>query len=254
MKTAAIIPVRMASSRFPGKPLKTICGIPMVGHCYYRTNLVSEIEKVYVATCDKEIANYIKSIGGNVIMTSLNHKRATTRSAEALEKIEEKYDNKFDVIVMVQGDEPLVMPSSISDVIAKFYNSENKIVNLMSLISSKKVLNDKNNVKVVVDNNNNALYFSREAIPSSWQSLKNYSRYMQTGIIAFRRNALFNFNNTEETILEKIESIDMNRVLETGGKIKMVLTQNSTIGVDVPEELIKVEKILANDPITKMYI
>mgnify|MGYP001492890571 CR=1 FL=1 len=254
MKTAAIIPVRMASSRFPGKPLKTICGIPMVGHCYYRTNLVSEIEKVYVATCDKEIANYIKSIGGNVIMTSLNHKRATTRSAEALEKIEEKYDNKFDVIVMVQGDEPLVMPSSISDVIAKFYNSENKIVNLMSLISSKKVLNDKNNVKVVVDNNNNALYFSREAIPSSWKSLKNYSRYMQTGIIAFRRNALFNFNNTEETILEKIESIDMNRVLETGGKIKMVLTQNSTIGVDVPEELIKVEKILANDPITKMYI
>ena len=136
MKIIAIIPVRMASSRFPGKPLKKIHGIPMVGHCYYRTQLVTEIEKVFVATCDKEIFEYIKSIGGNVVMTSIEHKRATTRTAEALDKIEKKLDQKFDIIVMVQGDEPLIMPETITDLINNFDNISNQVVNIMSQINS----------------------------------------------------------------------------------------------------------------------
>ena len=128
------------------------------------------------------------------------------------------------------------------------------IINIMSRITSREQFLDINNVKVVVNLDSDALYFSREGIPSSWKGFKNHSCYMQTGIIAFRRNTLIRFNNIDETKLEKIESVDMNRILETGGKIQMVLTEKTTIGVDVPEELILVEKLIDKDPISKTYI
>jgi 3-deoxy-manno-octulosonate cytidylyltransferase (CMP-KDO synthetase) len=117
-----------------------------------------------------------------------------------------------------------------------------------------KAFKDKNNVKVVIDNNNNALYFSREPIPSPWQGWKNIPRYMQTGIIAFRREMLYRFNAMQETPLEQIESVDMNRVLELGGEIKMVLTDSITLGVDTPEELFQAEKLLMKDMFVKYYL
>jgi 3-deoxy-manno-octulosonate cytidylyltransferase (CMP-KDO synthetase) len=124
----------------------------------------------------------------------------------------------------------------------------------MSHLLDKGSFEDENNVKVVVSNSNDALYYSREPIPSPWKGWKDIPRYMQTGIIAFRRDALIAFNKMKETELEKIESVDMNRVLETGGKIKMVLTEQITIGVDTPEELITVEKLLINDKVMKSYL
>jgi len=254
MKIIAIIPARMGSSRFPGKPLKKIHGMPILGHCYHRTRLAPGIQQIYVATCDKEIIDYIESIGGNTVMTSTGHTRATTRTAEALQVIEKKLDEKFDVVVMVQGDEPLIMPETIGEVILNFDDLENDIVNIMSCLTSKEAFEDRNNVKVVVDNNNNALYYSREPIPSSWKGWEKGPRYMQTGIIAFRRDALIRFNNMDETQLEQIESVDMNRVLETGGKIRMVLTEAMTIGVDVPEELAIAEQMLNDDLIMKSYL
>jgi 3-deoxy-manno-octulosonate cytidylyltransferase (CMP-KDO synthetase) len=254
MKIVAIIPARMGSSRFPGKPLEKIHGMPILGHCYHRTCLAPEIQKIYVATCDKEIIDYIESIGGDALMTSADHTRATTRTAEALQVIEKKFDEKFDVVVMVQGDEPLIMPETIGEVILNFDDPENDIVNIMSRLTSKEAFEDRNNVKVVVDKNNNALYYSREPIPSSWGGWENGPRYMQTGVIAFRRDALIRFNNMEETQLEQIESVDMNRVLETGGKIQMVLTEALTIGVDVPEELTIAEQMLNDDLIMKSYL
>ena len=110
MNVIAIIPARMGSSRFPGKPMHNISGIPMIGHCVYRIQLAQGLTDTYVATCDKEIADYVESIDGKVVMTSPSHTRATGRSAEAMEKIESKIGQKIDVVIMVQGDEPLILP------------------------------------------------------------------------------------------------------------------------------------------------
>jgi len=254
MNVIGIIPARMDSSRFPGKPLKRIHGMPMIGHCFHRTAMAPGIDKAYVATCDLEIYNYIISIGGNAVMTSNQHTRASTRTAEALEKIEIEMDSLVDVVIMVQGDEPLIQPETIGKTIPYFQDQSIDIVNIMSCLETKEAFENENNVKVVVNNSNDALYFSREPIPSSWKGWKEIPRFMQTGIIAFRRGALINFNSMEETKLEKIESVDMNRILENGGKIRMILTEEITIGVDVPDDLVMAEKLLVNDHAMKGYL
>ena len=254
MNIIGVIPARMGSTRFPGKPMKKIHGMPMIGHCYHRTAIALGVDATYVATCDIEIAEYINSIGGRAIMTSNTHTRATTRTAEALEKIEQETDEKVDIVVMVQGDEPLILPETIREVTPEFKDKSVNIVNIMSRLTTEESFKDVNNVKVVIANNNDALYYSREPIPSPWKGWEDIPRYMQTGIIAFRRDILIAFNAMKETQLEQIESIDMNRVLETGGKIRMVLTEATTIGVDVVEELKEVEKILVGDKIMGAYI
>ena len=254
MNVIGIIPARMGSSRFPGKPLKKIHGMPMVGHCYHRTAMTPGIDKAYVATCDAEIYDYILSIGGNAVMTANTHTRATTRTAEALEKIEGQTNETVDIVVMVQGDEPLIHPDTIGETIPHFQDQSVDIVNIMSRLGTKEAFEDKNNVKVVVNNNNDALYYSREPIPSPWNGWEDLPRYMQTGIIAFRRDTLIAFNAMQETRLEQIESVDMNRVLETGGKIRMVLTDATTIGVDVPEELEAAEALLIGDETMERYL
>ena len=254
MNVLGVIPARMSSSRFPGKPLEKIHDIPMVGHCYYRTAMSIGKENTYVATCDLEIYNYILSIGGNVLMTADTHTRATTRTAEALEKIERKTGKRADVVVMVQGDEPLIHPDTISETIIQFQDHSVNIANIMSQLRTKETFEDKNNVKVVVNSFNDALYFSREPIPSPWNGWEDFPCFMQTGIIAFRRDALIEFNKMPETPLERIESVDMNRVIESGGKIRMVFTELLTLGVDVPEELLVVEKLLVGDLTMSKYI
>jgi 3-deoxy-manno-octulosonate cytidylyltransferase (CMP-KDO synthetase) len=254
MNTIGVIPARMGSTRFPGKPMKKIHGMPMIGHCYHRTAIALGVDSTYVATFDIEIAKYINSIGGHAIMTSNTHTRATTRTAEALEKIEQETGEKVDIVVMVQGDEPLILPETIKQVVPEFKDKSASIVNIMSRLATEESFKDVNNVKVVTANNNDALYFSREPIPSPWKGWEDIPRYMQTGIIAFRRDTLIAFNAMKETQLEQIESIDMNRVLETGGKIRMVLTEATTIGVDVLEELNEVKKILVGDKIMDSYI
>lgn len=254
MKVVGIIPARMSATRFPGKPLATLHGMPMIGHCYHRTMLAKGIDSTYVATCDDEIADYVHGIDGAVIMTSASHTRATTRTAEAMLIIESEINDKIDVVVMVQGDEPLILPETIAETLKHFDDPDVNIVNIMSCLESAEQFIDKNNVKVVVNNKSDALYFSREAIPSTWQSKENIPMYMQTGIIAFRRDALIQFNSMEETLLEQIESVDMNRVLETGGSIRMVLTDSVTIGVDTHSELKIAEKLLNSDNTMKEYL
>ena len=108
MKAIGIIPARMGSSRFPNKPMATLLGMPMIGHCYHRTNMAPGVEKTYVATCDQVIEDYVQSIGGYAVMTATTHNRATTRTAEALEIVEQQTGQRFDIVVMVQGDEPLI--------------------------------------------------------------------------------------------------------------------------------------------------
>jgi 3-deoxy-manno-octulosonate cytidylyltransferase (CMP-KDO synthetase) len=253
MKSIAILPARMGASRFPGKPLHLISGIPLIGHCYYRTMLATGIGATYVATCDEEIASYVRSIGGTAVMTSSAHSRASDRTAEAMLEIERFTGQEVEVVIMVQGDEPLIPPESISEILDKFSDPSVEIVNIMSRLQSQEAFEDKNNVKVVVDQNGDAMYFSREPIPSLWKGVNGVPMYQQVGVIAFRRNALIRFNETPKMPMENIESIDMNRVLETGGKIRMVMTDAVTIGVDTPDEACKVELFLEKDPIFGRY-
>lgn len=243
----------MASSRFPGKPLKHLLGMPLIGHCYYRTSMVFGPSKTFVATCDHKIANYVKSIKGQVIMTSPKHQRATDRVAESFSIISKKIDFKVDVVVMVQGDEPLIPPYAIKKVLAKFHDPLINIANITSPLQTEKSFADSNNVKVVFDFQENALYFSREAIPSPWRGWKNLPKFMQTGVIAFRPYKLTAFLHMPKTPLEKIESVDMNRLLENGEKIRMVPIKEVTIGVDNKNDLKNAEKLLKKDPTWKKY-
>jgi 3-deoxy-manno-octulosonate cytidylyltransferase (CMP-KDO synthetase) len=253
MKVIGIIPARMAASRFPHKPMALIHGLPMVGHCYHRTKLAVGLSDTYVATCDHQISEFINSIGGKTIMTSNKHTRATTRTAEAIEIIERLSGELVDIVVMVQGDEPLILPDVISNVLPPFSDPEVQVVNVMSRFASKETFIDHNNVKVVVDSLGDALYFSREPIPSPWKGIDGIPMFMQTGIIAFRREALLKFNSMPESALEKIESIDMNRILESGGKIRMILTDSITIGVDTPVELDLASNLMKDDSVMNLY-
>jgi len=250
----AVIPARMASSRFPGKPLAKICGLPMIGHVYLRSKMSAFLNEVYVATCDREIVDYINKIGGKVVMTKDSHERASDRTAEALLKIENSINQKVDIVVMIQGDEPMITPEMIDLAVKPLHDDESIMVsNLMSSLLSQKEFEDPNEVKVVVDRQNNALYFSREPIPSRKKGAKEIPMLKQVCIIPFRRNFLLKFNELEPTPLEIIESVDMMRVIEHGYKVKMIFTKFCTYSVDSPQDLSKVEGLMRDDLLIKKY-
>ena len=255
MRKIAIIPARMGSTRFPGKPLATIYGIPMVGHVYFRTKQCKFIDEVYIATCDEEIKLYAESIGAPCVMTSDQHERCTDRTAEAMLKIEEQSNKKVDIVVMVQGDEPMVTPNMIDQAVAPLISTSSiNISSLMGNIKSVHDFEDPNAVKVVVDINSNALYFSREPIPSRKKGHTQVPMYKQVAIIPFRRDYLLHFNSLKPTQLEEIESVDMLRVLEHGDRIKMVLTDEENVSVDTPEDLSRVIKLMAFDTMMESYV
>lgn len=254
MNIIGIIPARMASSRFPGKPMKPILGIPMIGHCYYRSKMCNLLNDVYVATCDEEIADYINSIGGKSIMTSDQHERASDRTAEAMLKIEQMTKKKTDIVVMIQGDEPMIYPDMIESAVMPVIEDNTVLVsNLMGPMKNVKEHEDPNEVKVVVDKHNFALYFSREPIPSRKKGKEEVPMYKQICIIPFKRDFLLKFNELNQTPLEIIESVDMLRVLEYGYKVKMIETECDTYSVDTIEDLNHVENLMADDELVKEY-
>tara|TARA_B100001989_G_C24446261_1_gene416603 strand:+ start:174 stop:941 length:768 start_codon:yes stop_codon:yes gene_type:complete len=254
MNIISIIPARMNSSRFPGKPLAKINGIPMVGHCYFRSKMCESITETYVATCDHEIKEYINSINGKVIMTSTKHERATDRTAEAMISIEKQTGIKTDIVVMIQGDEPMIEPKMITAAIKPLIDDQEIFVtNLMSEIKNIKEFNDPNEVKVVVDNNNDALYFSREPVPSQKKYQGEATMYKQVCVIPFRRDFLIEFNNIKQTPLEIIESIDMLRILENKKKVKMVLNDKITYSVDTEDDLKNVSEKMLKDTFINKY-
>lgn len=245
MNIIGVIPARMASSRFPDKPLAKINGMPMLGHVYKRAKLCSALDDVYVATCDNEIKDYIESIDGKVVMTKYSHERASDRSAEAMFTIEKTTGKPVDMVVMIQGDEPILYPDTLEALIEVMLKDDSlNIVNVISPLKTKEEQEDPNEVKVVCDLNGNALYFSREPIPSIKKGGKGFTVYKQIGIILFKRDFLAKFINLEPTPLEKIESVDMLRVLEHGYKVKTLLSQYETYGVDTIEDLKKVERLM----------
>ena len=255
MRVIAVIPARMASTRFPGKPLANICGLPMLGHVFYRSKMSKLLNDVYFATCDKDIANYAASIGAKAIMTKDTHQRASDRCAEALLKIEVETGKTVDVLVMIQGDEPMLQPVMLDELIRPVIeNSKIAVTNLMAKIDSLEEFNNSNVVKVVVDEENYALYFSREPIPSKKKYSGKLPMRKQLGFILFQRAALLDYTGMDPTPLEIIESVDMNRFLEHGKKIKMVETSCRTFGVDVPQDITIVENFLKDDDLIERYL
>ena len=251
MKIIAVIPARMGSSRFPGKPLATILGMPMIEHVYHRTALCSMLSETYVATCDRQIMDAVKAFGGQAIMTSLQHQRASDRVAEAAVNLD------GDVIVMVQGDEPMTHPEMINESLAPLLSGNKKVacVNLTARIKNKEEFEDPNTIKVVMDANGFALYMSREPIPTMQiQDFDQIAAFKQVCIIPFTAAALKEFSRLAPTPLEVAESIDMMRFIENGHRVKMVETSFSTHAVDTPEDLKLVEELLRKDPLTKKYL
>lgn len=254
MNIIGIIPSRMASSRFPGKAMAKILGMPMIGRVYLKSKMCSLLKNVYVATCDEEIANYIRAASGEVIMTSKSHERATDRTAEALIKIEDKLGERVDIAIMIQGDEPMVHPEMLEKAIRPMMEENDiQVVNLMSPIKSIEEENDLNIIKVVTDINGFALYFSREPIPTLKRGLRQAPMYKQVCIMPFRRDFLIRFSRLSPTPLEQAESVDMLRVLEHGYKVKMVLSEFETYSVDTITDLKRVERLLENDLLVKRF-
>jgi len=247
LKIIGIIPARMGSSRFPGKPMAKIHGMPMIGHVFMRSKMSESLNEVYVATCDQEIAEYIESMGGKAVMTSTCHERCTDRVAEALLSVEKETNEKVDIVVNIQGDEPMLTPGMIDEAVKPMIeDSTLDCVNLMAPLRTKEEHEDPNEVKVVVDKSNFAMYFSREPIPSRKKGAKEVPMNKQVCIMPFTRDFLIKFNYLEPTPLEIVESIDMLRAMEHGHKVKMEPTEVITYSVDTPEDLKKVEKMMSD--------
>ena len=249
MKTIAVIPARMGSSRFPGKPIAKILGRPMIEHIYKRVAMSKSLHATYIATCDEEIREVAQGFGAQVIMTADTHERASDRVAEAVEKLD------ADLIVMVQGDEPMTHPDMIDAAIAPFENNPGLgCVNLVRKIDNEADYMDFNTIKVVMNRQNDALYMSRRPIPSLAKSgFVNTEAYKQVCIIPFRREILFQYTNLSPMPLEQLESVDMLRLLEHGLSVRMVHTEFNTQAVDTPADLAKVEKLMNDDPLLSRY-
>ena len=244
MSILAVIPVRMGSSRFPGKPLKKINGIPMVQRVIENCNKSELITNLVTATCDKEIFEFVNSIKKEVVMTSKKHTRASDRVCEAVKILEKRKKRKYKIVVMIQGDEPMITGRMIDIALKPMMREKStNVINLMGPIISKKELFNKNTIKVACDKKMNAIYFSRSVIPNFKKFKKNYF-FKQVCVIPFKRDFLFKYSSLKETKLEKAESIDMLRVIENNFKVKLVKIPHYTHAVDSLKDLKIVEQLI----------
>ncbi len=238
-----VIPARMASSRYPGKPLISIMGLPLIEHVRRRAILSKGSGLVVVATCDQEIKEAVEKAGGQAVMTKDTHERCTDRIDEAMQHL------PGDIVVMVQGDEPLLMPEAVAAVSAPLLADPSlPIVNLLSPLQSEDDYLNPNIVKAVCNLNGDVVFFSRAPIPY-FRVQVDVPVYRQTGIMAFRKEALRKFSDLSPTALEKAESVDMLRAIEHGMRIAGVVANYPTIGVDRPSDVTLVETALAQDPV-----
>jgi 3-deoxy-manno-octulosonate cytidylyltransferase (CMP-KDO synthetase) len=249
-RVIAIIPARMQATRFPNKPLYPILGLPLIEHVRRRVALCKDLDKVIVATCDQEIMDVVQKNGGEAIMTKDTYSRCTDRIAEAALHYE------ADIVINVQGDEPLVQPEMMTHVIAPFKDDQNlQCVNMIAPILDDEEFENQNVPKVVRKLNGDILYISREPIPSKRMSkVKDFKKFNQLGLIAFRYDFLQTFTKLDETPLERIESVDMMRAIEHGYRLASVETSHRMIGVDVLSDVEKVETILKDDSLVKEYL
>ena len=245
MKIALVIPVRMNSSRFPGKPLHPICEVPMIERIYENMQPLASKLDILIATCDAEIADYMESKGATVVMTSSLHQRASDRCAEAIDHIEQSTGYTYNIVTMLQGDEPLITADMVwSGLLPLIKEPSLQVTNLLGPINDLNTFHNPNIIKVVHDNNMNALYFSRLPIPSfvSTTNLKQTGK--QVCSISFQRSVLDKYLKLEPTALEEAESIDMLRLLQHGIPVHLVRTNIDTHPVDTIEDIRIVENYL----------
>ena len=249
MSIALIIPARMGSSRFPGKPLAPILGLPMIEHVYHRMALCQSVDEVYVATCDREILEAVEGFGGKAIMTSPAHQRTSDRVAEAAEGL------AADIVVMVQGDEPMTVSEMVEAAVGPMLKDPAiHCVNLAKRIETEEEYLDPNTIKVVMDRKGDALYFSREAVPTKrQQGFDRIAAYKQVCVIPFRRDSLMMYARLAPTPLEVAESVDMMRFLEHGYPVRMVETEFGSHSVDTEADLALVESLMEGDPLVHRY-
>ncbi len=234
MKTIALIPARYDASRFPGKLMEMLGNKTVIRHTYENTVATLLFDEVIVVTDSKIIFNEIVENGGYAIMSRQEYESGSDRIAEAAMDIE------VDLIINVQGDEPFIKKEPLQDLINVFENPERhrvEVASLMHELNDKELVSDPNTVKVVVDNNMNALLFSRSVIPFQRNAGVDAVYYKHIGIYAFRKQALMNFTQWQMSPLETIEKLEQLRYLENGVKIKMVLTSESPVSIDTREDL-----------------
>ena len=237
MKVLCVIPARYASTRLPGKPLKDIAGNPMICRVYDRASEAEKIAAAIVATDDERIYEAVRQHGGKAVMTRKDHPTGTDRLAE----VAEKYPD-VDLIINVQGDEPLIEPSLIDELAAAFEeDAALQMATVCTEIQDKEEQENPNNVKVVMDKNGYALYFSRSLMP--YPRHAGTPVYKHIGIYAYKRDFLLRYAKMEETPLEHAESLEQLRALENGYRIKVIKTPYRFVGVDTEEDLAKVNEI-----------
>ncbi len=250
MNILGVIPARYASTRFPGKPLALICGKPMVQKVYEQVMLSKSITMLTVATDDQRIFDAVKAFGGNVVMTASHHPNGTSRCLEATRLVQEQNPNlPFEVIINIQGDEPFIQPMQIELLATLFSNPNVQIGSLVKKIETEEALFSPHVVKVVLDQSNKALYFSRHPIPyvrgqkkHDW--IKENMYYKHLGIYAFRKTVLEEVCALPVGKLEKAEKLEQLRWLENGFSIHLKTTDLESVGIDTPEDLLK----LTNNP------
>jgi len=245
-KTLGIIPARMASSRFPGKPLEKIQDIPMLAHCYERAKISGACDTLVIATPDQEIIDWADSYQIPSVLTSHDHQRATERAKETLD-ILSSGKNTFNFILLLQGDEPQIFPEDIVTLKEAFSGKECEVVNLVFPINGDDLENS-SVVKAVVDKNLKINFFSRSHIPNNSQS-----SLRQLGMIGFTNQALHSYASLLPTPLEECESIDMMRFLENDFWIQGVLSSSTILGVDNPEDISKAEQMMSDDRLIHLY-
>ena len=238
MKVIAVIPARYNSSRFPGKAIVDICGKPMIWWVYQQCLKVNELDEIYVATDDKRIESICRQYNMNVIMTSDKHQTGSDRVGEVAQLIE------GDLFINIQGDEPVIEPREIQEVIEIFEDESVYFGSLRKEIKDPDEIEAYSTVKVVVDKNSDALFFSRNVIPSNKKGGPNARVFRHVGIYAYKKDFLLKFINMPQTELELGEGIEPLRAMENGYKIRVRETEFDSIGVDYPEHIKLVEDII----------
>jgi 3-deoxy-manno-octulosonate cytidylyltransferase (CMP-KDO synthetase) len=242
LTSIVVIPARYESTRFPGKALALIAGRPMIEHVYVRAARARGISRVLVATDDDRIARAVERFGGEALMTSAAHLTGTDRLAEVAARV------RCDVIVNVQGDEPLVEPAMIEQAVGPFRDDPGlRMTSLRARITDPAELHDPNVVKVVVDRDDFALYFSRAPIPFTRDTGAQGDAWRHVGLYGYRRSFLPTFAALPPSPLEQTERLEQLRVLEHGVRIKVLETPHFSIGVDTPADLAKVDALLASE-------
>ena len=245
-KTLGVIPARMASSRFPGKPLKEIFGIPMLAHCYERALLSKACDKLVIATPDQEIMDWASQYNIPSVRTNHNHERATERAQETLNILSEQGEN-YEFILLLQGDEPQIFPEDIRNLSSAFHGNNFEIVNLVYLIDGDDLSNE-NVVKAIISLESKIIFFTRSHVPhQSTQAMR------QLGMIGFTHAALSKYTKLQPTPLEELESIDMMRLIENDYEILAVMSSSPILGVDNPADIFKAEQMMADDSLVKSY-